>query len=232
MGNDSPVAFTRHELTPSEHSVMLTAEREGKPFVAFRDAHAELQLMALSGERICIGREADNDIVLPWDVEVSRLHALLERLAGAWTVIDDELSRNGTFVNGRRIRGRRRLSDRDVLRVGATHVLFRHPGGAADETPQVSSHAEVAGITPGQHRVLVALCRPLLDSAELGVSPPSNSELASALGVSTEAVRSHLKTLFRLFEISDLPQNRKRAELARRALASGVVVPGDLDLTL
>ena len=72
-------------------------------------------------------------------------------------------------------------------------------------------------ITPGQRRVLVALCRPLLDSAEPGATPPSNPELAAALGVSTEAVRSHLKTLFRLFEIPDLPQNRKRAELARRA---------------
>ena len=68
----------------------------------------------------------------------------------------------------------------------------------------------------------------MLDAPGPGATPPSNSELAEALGVSTEAVRSHLKTLFRLFEIPDLPQNRKRAELARRALASGVVVPRDL----
>jgi hypothetical protein len=58
--------------------------------------------------------------------------------------------------------------------------------------------------------------------------PPSNSELAESLGVSTEAVRSQLKVLFKLFELPDLPQNRKRAELARRAMASGVVVPRDL----
>jgi hypothetical protein len=209
---------------------MLAAERVGEPFVAFRDASAELQLLALAGDRICIGREAGNDVVLPWDVEVSRLHALLERLGGAWTVVDDDLSRNGTFVNGQRVRGRRRLGDRDVVRVGATHVLYRHPAGEAEETPRVSSHAEVAGITPGQRRVLVALCRPLLATSELGATPPSNPELAETLGVSTEAVRSHLKTLFRLFEIPDLPQNRKRAELARRALASGVVIPRDLDL--
>jgi hypothetical protein len=229
MGNDSAVAFSRHDFSPAELTEVLAAERVGEPFVAFRDANADLQLMELSGDRLCIGREAGNDVVLPWDVEVSRLHALLERLGGAWTVVDDDLSRNGTFVNGQRVRGRRRLSDRDVVRVGVTQVLYRNPASEAEETPRVSSHAEVAGITPGQRRVLISLCRPLLDSAEPGATPPSNPELAEELGVSTEGVRTHLKALFRLFEIPDLPQNRKRAELARRALASGVVVARDLE---
>lgn len=207
---------------------MLAAERGERPFLAFRNLDAELELVELDGDRVVIGRDAGNDLVLQWDVEVSRVHALLERLAGAWTVVDDDLSRNGTFVNGQRVRGRRRLNDRDTVRVGATEVLFRNPAAEAGETPRVSGHAAVAGITPGQRRVLVALCRPLLDTAQPGATPPSNSELASSLGVSTEAVRTQLKTLFKLFELPDLPQNRKRAELARRALASGVVVPRDL----
>ncbi len=222
------MTFARHEFSPVELSRMIAAERAETPFVAFRDASAALQLVELEGDRVCIGRDAGNDLVLRWDTEVSRLHALLERLAGAWTVVDDDLSRNGTFVNGQRVRGRRRLNDRDVLRVGVTQVLYRDPAAEAGETPRVSSHAAVAAVTPGQRRVLVALCRPLLDADEPGATPPSNPELAESLGVSTEAVRSHLKTLFRIFEIPDLPQNRKRAELARRALASGVVVPRDL----
>jgi DNA-binding NarL/FixJ family response regulator len=57
---------------------------------------------------------------------------------------------------------------------------------------------------------------------------PTNREIADDLTVSVEAVRAHLKTLFKLFDVHDLPQNRKRAELARRALATGVVVPRDL----
>lgn len=207
---------------------MIATERAGKPFVALRDADASLQLVELAGDRVCIGRDAGNDLVLWWDPGVSRLHALLERLAGAWTVVDDDLSRNGTFVNGARVRGRRRLDDRDVVRFGATELLYRDPVAEAGETPAASGPATIAAVTPGQRRVLVALCRPLLDADEPGSTPPSNPELADALGVSTEAVRSHLKTLFRLFEVPDLPQNRKRAELARRALTSGVVVPRDL----
>jgi hypothetical protein len=222
------VSFARHAFSPSELSRVIAAERAGNPFVAFRDAAAELQLLELKGDRVCIGRDAGNDIVLRWDIEVSRVHALLERLASTWTVLDDDLSRNGTFVNGVRVRGRRRLNDHDVVRVGMTQVLYRDPASEAAETPRVSSRAAVTGVTPGQRRVLVALCRPLLDAVGPGATPPSNPELAESLGVSTEAVRSHLKTLFRIFEIPDLPQNRKRAELARRALASGVVVPHDL----
>jgi hypothetical protein len=222
------MTLARHELTPAELSQMFESERAGSPFLAYRDAGAVLQLVELNGDRICIGRDEGNDLILPWDVEVSRVHALLERLGGAWTVVDDDLSRNGTFVNGSHLRGRRRLEDRDVLRVGATEVLYRDPASEAGETPRVSGHAAVAAVTAGQRRVLVALCRPLLDAVEPGATPPSNAELGESLGVSTEAVRSHLKALFRLFEIPDLPQNRKRAELARRALASGVVVPRDL----
>jgi hypothetical protein len=222
------MTFARHDLTPAELARVVAAEREGGPFVAYRDVDAVLALHQLTGDRVCVGRDGGNDLVLRWDVEVSRVHALLERLAGSWTVVDDDLSRNGTFVNGARVRGRRRLEDRDVLRFGATSVLYRHPEAEAGETPRVSGPAAVAAVTPGQRRVLVGLCRPLLDAVEPGATPPSNAELATALGVSTEAVRSHLKLLFRIFEIPDLPQNRKRAELARRALASGVVAPRDL----
>ena len=59
-------------------------------------------------------------------------------------------------------------------------------------------------------------------------APPANAEMAAALNVSVEAIRSQMKSLFRLFEVPDLPQNRKRAELARRALAAGAVTPRDL----
>jgi hypothetical protein len=223
------MSLSPHELAPAELSRVLTAERGQRPFVAFRNLESELELVVLDGDRIVIGRDPGNDLALQWDVEVSRVHALFEPLAGAWTVVDDDLSRNGTFVNGQRVRGRRRLNDRDIVKVGATELLYRNPADDAGETVRGSVGPAIAGVTPSQQRVLVALCRPLLDNAEPGATPPSNSELAEGLNLSTEAVRSHLKTLFKLFEVPDLPQNRKRADLARRALASGVVGPRDLD---
>ena len=41
-------------------------------------------------------------------------------------LVDDE-SRNGSYLNGKRIRGRHALRDGDVLRFGDTVVLFRAP---------------------------------------------------------------------------------------------------------
>ena len=44
------------------------------------------------------------------------------------------LSRNGTFVNDRRVEGRRRLMDGDLVRCGETLPLFVAPFQAADQT--------------------------------------------------------------------------------------------------
>jgi DNA-binding NarL/FixJ family response regulator len=112
-----------------------------------------------------------------------------------------------------------------VIRIGSTTVLYRDPAEGSAET-QPADRAQATAITDAQRRVLVALCRPLL--AAMAGTPPSNREIAAELTVSVEAVRSHMKTLFKLLEVPDLPQNRKRAELARRALTSGLVVPRDL----
>ena len=108
------MSFSAHDLTPAEFARVAAAERQGLAFLMLRDADDGLRLVELHGDRVVVGREHGNDLVLPWDVEVSRVHALLERLAGSWTVVDDDLSRNGTFVNGQRVRGRRRLNDRQV----------------------------------------------------------------------------------------------------------------------
>ncbi len=222
------VIFARYDLSPEELSRMIAAERAGQPFLALRGDDGALELVELGGDRVVIGRDPGNDLVLAWDPEVSRVHALLERLVGAWTVVDDDLSRNGTFVNGQRVRSRRRLNERDMIRVGRTQMLYRDPAAEPGETPHTSDHPAGVGITPSQRRVLVALCQPLLDSPEPGVAPPSNAELAESLGLSSEAVRTHLKTLFRVFELPELSASRKRAELARRALATGAVLPRDL----
>src|SRR5262245_128440 len=48
-----------------------------------------------------IGRHPANDLTLP-DEEISRFHLTLERREGVFWVVDQ--SRNGTTLNGRRIR--------------------------------------------------------------------------------------------------------------------------------
>ena len=72
---------------------------------------------------ITIGRESDNDIVIP-DVLVSRLHATL--MPGpSGMEIQDERSSNGTFVNGVRI-GRAYLEKGDTVTIGNVDLVFEN----------------------------------------------------------------------------------------------------------
>src|SRR4051794_26497016 len=91
-----------HSLTPSELKSLLAAEREGEPFFAFKDADNHLALFpaGLAGRTLPRGRRPETDLPIAWDDEVSGLHAELHCLSGEWTVVDDGLSTNGTYVNG------------------------------------------------------------------------------------------------------------------------------------
>jgi pSer/pThr/pTyr-binding forkhead associated (FHA) protein len=70
-----------------------------------------------------IGRSDDNVLVLDGDDYASGHHARVESgLDGTWVV--DLGSTNGTYVNGERIEGRRRLHEGDLLQVGDTELAF------------------------------------------------------------------------------------------------------------
>jgi hypothetical protein len=210
-----------------EDEQLLAAEGGDAPFLVVRDGSQRQHIHVLRNERLTVGREPGQDVTLDWDPEVSRLHALLENLGGSWTVVDDQISSNGTFVNAVRVTGRRRLHDGDVILFGATPAVFRDPSVAAEETAPAGGRVTAAAVSAAQLRVLTALCAPLLAGDRVN-APPSNREIAAELNVSMEAVRSQLKALFRLFDVPVLPQNRKRAELARRAMAAGIVLPRNL----
>lgn len=221
------MVFAPHSLAPSDLAALREAERQGAPFVAYRDGAGDLRLVRLGKvSRTTIGRDAHNDIALAWDAEVSRAHAQLERVGGDWTLVDDGLSRNGSFVNGERVLGRRRLRDGDVLRFGHTAVLFRGPGPDLASTAAADAAALVR-LSEAERRVLVALCRPLAVRGSVAV-PASNREIADELHLSLDGVKTHIRSLFAKLDIEDLPQYRKRTELARRALDAGLVTARDL----
>jgi predicted component of type VI protein secretion system len=217
-----------HSASPAELRERIEAERRGRPFLVFRDGDGAQRLLDLAAlERLSVGRGAGNELSLPWDTEVSRLHAELEEIAGEWTVSDDGLSRNGTFVNGNRISGRTRLRDGDVLRVGQTSIAYRRPE-AEDSMPTRVAGPRLAltDLPPTQRQVLVALARPYKGN-EFAV-PATNQEIADELHLSVDAVKSHLRTLFQRFGIEHLPQNQKRSRLVAEALQSGLISTRDL----
>jgi pSer/pThr/pTyr-binding forkhead associated (FHA) protein len=217
-----------HAASPAELAERLAAERHGEPFLVYRDGDGHQALVALGdASRLTIGRRAGNDIRIAWDPTVSSSHAALERVGADWSVLDDGLSRHGTFVNGDRVTGRRRLANGDVIFVGATALAFRAPQRLqTSATADLPAGAGPVSLTPAQRRVLIALCRPFKDAAY--ASPAGNRQIAAELVVTVDAVKARLRELFDAFGVADLPQNEKRAALAVEALRRGVVQPRDL----
>jgi pSer/pThr/pTyr-binding forkhead associated (FHA) protein len=222
---------TLRPRTGGEVKALLDLERAERPFLVYRDGDDALRLVPLdSGDGVLtIGRHSSSDLAISWDPRVSRTHAVLERIGEVWTVADDGLSTNGTHLNGSRVTSRRRLTDGDAVRVGATLIEFRAPahdgfGSTRHELPVINGP-----LTPAQRNVLVALCRPLLAEGGVYGAPATNADIAAELVLSTDAVKSHLRTLFDRFGVGDLPQNQKRAKVAELALRAGIV--GERDLT-
>ncbi|HEX6021006.1 MAG TPA: FHA domain-containing protein [Solirubrobacter sp.] len=212
-----------HTATAVELKERLQAERTARALVVYRDGEGHQRIHTLVPEhgKVTVGRGPATDLRLAWDREVSRAHAELEHIGGEWTVSDDGLSTNGTYRNDERVRGRVRLKDGDLLRFGKTVVAFRAPELTEGDTTALPEDSPPPPITPTQRNVLVALCRPLRDNPY--ATPATNSQIASEVHLGVDAIKVHLRALYRRFGIESLPQNEKRARLAELAIQRGLV---------
>lgn len=73
---------------------------------------------------ITIGRSSENDICIQ-DPLVSRVHCqLIQDDRGNVTIVDTN-SKNGTYVNGKKLHGPVKLNNSDVVRIGNTTLPWR-----------------------------------------------------------------------------------------------------------
>jgi DNA-binding CsgD family transcriptional regulator len=208
----------RHASTAAELQARIAAERSAQPFLELRDGDGVQRLVPLPDEGLTLGRTPASGLALTWDAQVSRSHASLEQIDGVWTVLDDGRSTNGTFVNEERVQGRRPLRHLDVLRTGATRIRFHDPASANDKLTEAAADVVAPPLTAAQRRVLLALC-----AGTQG--PASNEEIAAELHLSIDTVKSHMRALFDAFRLGGAPPYRKRFELVRLAVDSGLVPP-------
>jgi pSer/pThr/pTyr-binding forkhead associated (FHA) protein len=218
--SESPLS--RHAATPRELKEQIEASRLGVPLLVYRDAEGVQHIKPLDADRATIGRDATNDIALTWDEQVSRVHAELVRVGIRWTLADEGLSRNGSFVNGERITGRRPLEDGDALRFGTTTIGFRGHAPGVISTAVAGDEITLSELSDTQRRVLKALCAPIVKKGGFG-APATNQQIAEELILSVDGVKKQLRGLFQKFNVDDLPQNQKRARLAEMALRAGLV---------
>jgi predicted component of type VI protein secretion system len=188
----------------------------------WRPAGADLVQMA--SDRISVGRAAGNDIVLSDDGQVSRVHAILERIAGSWSVRDVS-SRNGTFVNGTRVSSEARLGPGDEIRIGRTRIVLRAER-TADDPGMTEAQAPPPQLTPRERDVLIALFKPMT-SSEMFTEPASTRQIAQALWVSEAAVKQHLLRLYDKFGVGGEGE-RRRTRLANEALRRGAITMAEV----
>jgi pSer/pThr/pTyr-binding forkhead associated (FHA) protein len=181
------------------------------------------ELVTLEAGRLTLGADPANDLALPADPTLSRLHAVLERYEAGWCVRDLG-SRNGTFVNGQRVWRERPLHPGDELRVGATRLVYRGEGPADGKSTQASEPPPE--LTRREREVLLVLCRTVLAGAAF-TEPASIREIADALVVTEAAVKQHLAHLYDKFGISGGGE-RRRVRLANEALRRGAVTMAGL----
>ena len=178
----------------------------------------------LDRPRVTVGR-ADADLTLT-DSTVSRLHAALERVTGGW-IVQDLGSRNGTYVNGARLLGPRALRHGDEIRFGGHRVVFRNLGPPSHTFASLTSPLEAPPrLTPREHDLLIALCRPLLEGSMLA-EPASVREIAAELVVTESGAKKLLARAFDRFDLQG--DDRRRPRLALAALRRGAVTVADVE---
>jgi hypothetical protein len=198
------------------------------PMLVYVDPTGEPQSVALGGRAlVTLGRRPEADVCLPWDAEISRLHAEVMQRAGEWIIVDDGLSQNGTYVNGLPLEGRRRLRDGDLITVGRTSLSFCDPRDpTADITLALGTMQPCHTYSEQQQRVLGALCRPLLGDGE-GVRPAADAEVAAELCLDVRVVRHELDAIARSFGYGELTEAERRLRTALSAIRSGLVSPAE-----
>lgn len=174
-------------------------------FTAYFAARQVLSVALASGSHV-IGRSPACQIIIPHD-SVSRRHARLS-VAGSDVVVTDLNSRNGTFLNGTRIRCAH-VGFGQSLSFGAVHctIVARRTEIGCDEEEETGSIHDAGSseilnlLTQGQRRVLERLCE-----------GEPEKQIAENLHISVHTVHAHVRAIYRQLGV------HSRAELLARTL--------------
>jgi len=121
----------------------------GYPELAFHQGGEQTSIV-IKKAPFRIGRKTENDLVIG-DARVSREHAQLIEEGGDWYVVDNQ-SKHGTFVNGERIEGRRKLARNDRLEFGVreeVYVIFSPTASRVNTTREFLT--QLSGLDLGAH---------------------------------------------------------------------------------
>ena len=196
------------------------------------------QQFPLDADRTVIGRHPECDIVLDM-ASVSREHASITR-EGDDYFVEDLHSRNGTFVNGELVHGRRRLEEDDRLKICDLLFTFHRempdPVASADSTTGESAISQQTtrpamvfdDQQSGGATIMGHLEVPLSDPSGLRLTVRPESKLRALIEITEnlgkvldldKVLSGVLDSLFKIFIQAD------RGFVVLRDPASGALVP-------
>ncbi|MEH3055076.1 MAG: FHA domain-containing protein [Patulibacter minatonensis] len=207
------------EASGATKLLQMSAVRQ--PYVVLPRSQDRLLVARVEpGARLVVGRSREADLSLSFDPTVSSVHASMERHLDLLTVEDLGPSTNGTFVNGQKITGRVRLSDRDLVRFASTEVLVRCPVmDDAGRTIAMPPAIDWSRLTPTERRVVATLLELWPPEARLQRAP-TTAQLGTALALGAETVRTHLKSIYA--KLRDFGVEPSREALAEAATESAL----------
>lgn len=126
-------------------------------------------LYSLKPERICIGRSEDNELPLP-DPFSSGHHALIYPSDHKF-VLRDNGSKNGTFLNGKKIQGEVELKKGDEILIGSTRLIFDKELSSNVEMTEVASPARNINTILHLHEILK---KQDIETTLQGITSPSD----------------------------------------------------------
>jgi len=103
---------------------------ESAPYLLIRRPDADRNVPLLGESSWKLGRDSQCAIVLDDDM-VSRNHAVIQRMDSGEYFLIDMGSRNGSFVNERRVSTPLALRDGDNMTIGNAQIVFHNPAGIA-----------------------------------------------------------------------------------------------------
>lgn len=198
----------------------VRAARVSRPLLLVHEPGGRLAAAALRADaRWGLGRQESLPLALPWDERVSRLHAVVERHGDIVVIEDNDLSRNGTYVNGTRITGRVQLRHGDIVRCGGTDLTVVLPRAEQVGATVVAGDAlldlRAGDFTPMEQRVLAAF-------AVAGSAAPTNADVGVTLGVGSETVKTHLARIYGKLRDAGHTDRAQRGALAEVAQQLGL----------
>ncbi len=153
------------------------------PEIVIRTPDGGSKVVPLDKARLTLGRSTVADLCYPEDHGLSRQHLMIER-QGPGLTVHDLNSKNGTLVNGIRIKSPTKLEPGDRITAGHLSITF------AESQPSVSGETVVftegSADSPSSSTVITSL-KGLLEKPEVQSSPSATGDFlhAQALAVAS-----------------------------------------------